>query len=136
MLSICRRACDHGVPPPSACAGAGGFGEGGEGEAVQGEAAEAALREADPLRGSPGQCRQAAAVQGGDKFFSSCLKLGRTAGPFLILVDMMHCRAVSSRRRTTKASSGLHSLPPSVCFFHHRQPRPRVYHCMAKELDS
>jgi len=41
-----------------------GAGEGGEGEAIQGEAAEPVVREADPVRGSPGQCRQAAAVQG------------------------------------------------------------------------
>jgi len=45
-------------------AGAGGAGEGGEGEAIQGEAAEPVVRKADPVRGSPGQCRQAAAVQG------------------------------------------------------------------------
>jgi len=44
--------------------GAGGAGEGGEGEAIQGEAAEPVVREADPVRGSPGQCREAAAIQG------------------------------------------------------------------------
>ncbi len=42
----------------------GAGGEGGEGEAVQGEAAGAAVREADPVRGSPAQCRQAAAPEG------------------------------------------------------------------------
>ena len=44
------------------CAGYGG--EGGEREAVQGEAAGPAVLEADPVRGSPDQCRQAAALEG------------------------------------------------------------------------
>jgi hypothetical protein len=54
-----------GVGGDGAAAATGGGGrEGGARAAVQGEAAQPAVRQADPLRGSPAQCCQAAAVQG------------------------------------------------------------------------
>lgn len=59
-----RRGGAVGVERAGDGEGGGGAGEGREGAAVQGEAAGAAILQADPLRGSPDQCRPAAALQG------------------------------------------------------------------------